>query len=235
MRLLLAEDDTSLQDVIARGLREQSYIVTVVSDGEAALLAAITGRYDALILDIMLPYRSGLDVCAELRARGQHTPILLLTARDSLDDKVLGLDAGADDYLTKPFAIRELLARLRALGRRRGNVSPTVIRVGDLEVDTRLQMAQRAGKTLELTAREFAFLAYLARHAERVVSRAELSAEIWDDNHDPSANLIDVYVSRIRRKLDATGGASLLHTRRGAGVLLSEHVPTTGDDSPDLP
>lgn len=126
MRLLLAEDDTSLQDVIARGLREQSYIVTVVSDGDAALLAAITGRYDALILDIMLPYRSGLDVCAELLSRGQHTPILLLTARDSLDDKVLGLDAGADDYLTKPFAIRELLARLRALGRRRGNVSPTV-------------------------------------------------------------------------------------------------------------
>lgn len=235
MRLLLAEDDPSLRAVIARGLREQAFVVNVVSDGRAALLAAMTERHDALILDVMLPYVSGLEVCATLRERGLHTPILLLTARDSVDDKVAGLDAGADDYLTKPFAIRELLARIRALGRRRGDVGPSVIRVGDLEVDTRQQTASRAGILLDLTAREFTFLAFLARHVGRVVSRAELSAEIWDDNHDPSSNLIDVYVSRVRRKLEAMGGAPLLHTRRGLGVLLSENSSARDDARSDQP
>ena len=234
MRLLFAEDDPNLRDAIVRGLREQSYVVNVVSDGKAAVVEAMAQRYDAIILDVMLPYRTGLEVCAELRARGQHTPILLLTARGSVEDKVAGLDAGADDYLTKPFAVKELLARIRALGRRRGEQTPLTIRVGDLEVDTRLQVARRGARTLELTAREFAFLAYLARHADRVVSRAELSAEIWDDSHDPSANLIDVYVSRIRRKLDVAGDTPLLHTRRGLGVLLSERPPTGGDETPAL-
>jgi len=230
MRLLIAEDDPDLRDAIARGMREQGYVVNVVAEGEAALVEATTQRFDAIILDILLPRRSGLEVCAELRARGQHSPILLLTARGSVEDKVRGLDAGADDYLTKPFAFSELLARVRALGRRRGVLTPSIIRVGELAVDTRMRVARRGDRTLELTAREFAFLAYLAQNADRVVSRAELSAEIWDDNHDPSANLIDVYVSRIRRKLDTVGDQPLLHTRRGLGVVLSERSSAGGDD-----
>lgn len=234
MRLLFAEDDPNLRDAIARGLREHAYVVTVVADGEAAFVEAMTHRYDAIILDVMLPRRTGLDVCATLRARGQQTPILLLTARGSVEDKVSGLDAGADDYLTKPFAIQELLARVRALGRRRGEVVPSTIHVGDLEIDTRSHIVRRGARTLDLTAREYAFLAYLGRHTGRVVSRAELSAEIWDDNHDPSANLIDVYVSRIRRKLDAAGTAPLLHTRRGLGVILSASA-ADGDDAPGAP
>lgn len=231
MRLLFAEDDQQLRDTVARGLREQAFAVDVVFDGESALLQAAVNRYDAIILDVMIPMRSGLDVCAELRRRGAHMPILLLTARDDVNDKIEGLDAGADDYLTKPFAFGELLARLRALVRRRGEVLPAILTVGDLEIDTRRHIARRGARDLALTAREYAFLAYLARHAGRVVSRAELSAQIWDDNHDPSANLIDVYVSRIRRKLERGNAVQLLHTRRGLGVVLSD-TPSPGDDEP---
>jgi DNA-binding response OmpR family regulator len=235
MRVLLAEDEPQLRDTIARGLREQAHVVDAVADGDAAFVEAMAQRYDAIILDVVLPRRSGIEVCAALRARGQHTPILLLTARDAIEDKVAGLDAGADDYLTKPFVLRELLARVRALGRRRGAVLPSILRVGDLEVDTLRKEARRQGQLVDLTAREFAFLAYLAQHAEQVISRAELSAEIWDDAADPSANLIDVYVSRIRRKLDAAGQPTLLHTRRGQGVLLSAQAPLTDGALGDLP
>jgi two-component system copper resistance phosphate regulon response regulator CusR len=220
VRILLAEDDDQLRDTVLRGLRERSFAVDAVSDGEAALVHAATHAYDAMVLDVLMPRRDGLELCRELRRRGVHTPILLLTARDAVEDRITGLDAGADDYLTKPFAFGELLARLRALLRRRGDVVPTMIAVGDLEVDTRRREARRGGRRVPLTAREFSFLEYLARHAGQVVSRAALAAHVWDENHDPAANLIDVYVSRLRRKIDA-GATPLLHTRRGAGVLLA--------------
>jgi two-component system copper resistance phosphate regulon response regulator CusR len=220
VRILLAEDDDQLRNTILRGLQERSFAVDAVADGEAALLHAATHGYDAMVLDVLMPRRDGFALCREIRRRGVHTPILLLTARDAVEDRITGLDAGADDYLTKPFAFGELLARLRALLRRRGDLVPTTITVGDLEVDTRRQEARRGGRHVPLTAREYAFLEYLARHAGQIVSRAAIAAHVWDENHDPAANLIDVYVSRLRRKVDA-GEAPLIHTRRGAGVLLA--------------
>jgi two-component system copper resistance phosphate regulon response regulator CusR len=220
VRILLAEDDDQLRNTILRGLRERAFAVDAVGDGEEALVHAATHGYDAMVLDVLMPRRDGFALCRELRHRGIHTPILLLTARDAVEDRITGLDAGADDYLTKPFAFGELLARLRALLRRRGELMPTTIAVGDLEIDTRRQEARRGGRRVPLTAREYAFLEYLARHAGQIVSRAAIAAHVWDGNHDPAANLIDVYVSRLRRKIDA-GAVPLIHTRRGAGVLLA--------------
>jgi two-component system OmpR family response regulator len=223
MRLLLAEDDELLGASLARGLREHAYAVDLVADGDAALVQAAVTDYDAIVLDVLMPRRDGIEVCRELRRRGEHTPILLLTAVEGVEDRIVGLDAGADDYLTKPFAFGELLARLRALLRRRSrDVLPPVIAVADLEVDTRRQRAHRGGRPIALTAKEYAFLEYLARHAGRVVSRAELTAHVWDENHDPAANLVDVYISRLRRKVDGGAARPLVHTRRGAGVLLAD-------------
>jgi two-component system copper resistance phosphate regulon response regulator CusR len=222
MRLLLAEDDAALRETIARGLRDATFAVDVVADGDAALASAVAEPYDAIILDVLLPGRNGRDVCRTLRDRGVHAPILLLTALDGPDDTIAGLDAGADDYLTKPFAFGVLLARLRALLRRRGEMLPLTLAVADLAVDTRRREVTRGGRLVPLTAREYAFLAYLVRHAGRVVGREELAAHVWDDSQDPTANLIDVYVSRIRRKLDADAARPLLHTRRGQGVLLAD-------------
>jgi len=225
MRLLVAEDDPHLRDVLVRGLRDLAYAVDATGDGAEAVTMAIVYEFDALVLDVLLPGKDGLAICRELRARGVMVPILLLTSRDAVDDRIGGLDAGADDYLTKPFAFGELSARLRALLRRPAGVLPSVIGVGDLMIDlTRLE-ARRGGELLPLTAREFTFVAYLARQAGRVVSRAELSEHVWDGNHDPAANVIDVYVSRIRRKLEAGGRSALLHIRRGAGILLAQDPP----------
>lgn len=221
MRILLAEDDQHLRDVVARGLREHAFAVDPVGDGEAAVVETGVNEYDAIVLDILMPLLDGLEVCREVRRRGSRTPILLLTARDAVEDRIIGLDAGADDYLTKPFAFGELLARLRALLRRRGEVLPSTIVVGDLEVDTRRQVARRRDKDVPLTAKEYAFLEHLARNAGRLVSRAELTAHVWDDNHEPGSNLIDVYVSRLRRKVDGGEATALFHTRRGAGVMLA--------------
>jgi DNA-binding response OmpR family regulator len=221
MRILLAEDDRQLRDTIARGLREHAFAVDSVDDGAAAIVQASVNNYDAIVLDVLMPKRDGLEVCRELRQRGTQSPILLLTARDAVEDKIVGLDAGADDYLTKPFAFGELLARLRALLRRgRNELIPATIVVGDLEIDTHSQVVRRGRRSVPLTAKEYAFLEYLARNSGRVVSRTELAAHVWDDNHDPVANLIDVYVSRLRRKVDAGQRVPLLHTRRGAGVML---------------
>lgn len=222
MRILLAEDDIRLHDLLARALRERAYAVDVVTDGENALLEALVNDYDAIVLDVGLPQRTGFDVCRELRRRGRRTPILMLTARDAVQDRVTGLDSGADDYLVKPFELDELLARLRALLRRPPALMEERFVVGDLVVDTRSQQAMRAGASLGLTTREFTLLAYLARNAGRVVGRAELTEHVWDANHDPMSNALEVYVGRVRRKLEGGGGAPLLHTRRGAGYLLSD-------------
>jgi len=221
MRILLAEDDDQLRDTIARGLREHAFAVDAVSDGDAAVSHAAVNEYDAAVLDILMPKRSGIAVCQELRRRGIALPILLLTARDSVEDKIAGLDAGADDYLTKPFAFGELLARLRALTRRRGTVLPATLVVADLEVDTRRQTARRGARAIPLTAKEYAFVEHLARNAGRVVSRSELVAHVWDENHEPMANVIDVYVSRLRRKIDGGESVPLLRIRRGAGIMLA--------------
>jgi len=221
MRLLLAEDDPQLREALTRGLREQAFAVDAVADGESAVVQAAVHDYDALVLDVLMPRRDGVEVCRELRRRGSHVPILLPTARDAVEDRIIGLDAGADDYLTKPFAFGELLARLRALLRRRGEVLPTTLVVGDLTVDTHGHMVTRNGRAIPLTAREYTIVEYLARHAGRVVSRAEVIAHVWDENHDPMSNVLEVYLSRLRRKLDGDDATPLLHTRRGAGVMLA--------------
>lgn len=220
MRILLAEDDQRLSDAIARGLRNHAYAVDVVADGAAAIIEAAVTSYDAIILDVMLPHKTGIEVARELRARQIATPIMMLTARDSIADRVEGLDAGADDYLTKPFAFDELLARVRALLRRGPHVVASVIQVGDLTIDTRAQTVTRAMRHLSLTSKEYSLLEYLARNEGRVVSRTEISEHIWDDNHDPVSNNIDVLVTRLRRKIGDSESEPLIRTRRGAGYML---------------
>lgn len=229
MRILVAEDDEQLCSTIARGLREQSYAVDTVRDGDAALYQVAMNEYDVVVLDILMPKRDGIDVCRQIRRRGSHVPILMLTARDTLADKVTGLDAGADDYLTKPFEFGELLARIRALLRRRGDVMPPEIAVGDLVLDTRTQSVRRGDRPIAVTTKEYTFLEYLARNAGRIVSRADITAHVWDDNHDPFSNLIEVYVSRLRRKIDEGEHVHLLSTRRGAGYMLKAPA---ADESP---
>ncbi len=230
MRILVVEDDAKLADMLQRSLREAGYAVDAAGDGDRAVAQAAVNAYDAIVLDVGLPRRDGLAVSRELRARGVRTPILMLTARDAVDDRVAGLDAGADDYLVKPFSVRELLARVRALLRRMPELLPATLSVGDLVLDTRTHAAARAGRPIPLTAKEYAMLEYLARHAGRVVGRAELTEHVWDENHDPFSNVIEVYVNRLRKKVDggARGGpapAPLIHTRRGAGYLLAASPP----------
>ena len=226
MRILLAEDDRQLRESIARGLREASYAVDDAPDGDRAIYLAAVNEYDAIILDIVLPGKDGLEVCRAIRRKGVHAPILMLTARDTVEDKITGLDAGADDYLTKPFDFGELLARLRALVRRRGDVLPGELSVADLVVDTRRHSARRGKREITLTTKEYALLEHLVRNAGRIVSRAEINAHVWDDNHDPFSNLIDVYVSRLRRKVDGGERVALISTRRGVGYMLSAPVPS---------
>jgi two-component system copper resistance phosphate regulon response regulator CusR len=220
MRILLVEDDRTFGETLARGLREHSYVVDVAGDGDSSLDQIAVNDYDAIVLDVMLPGMDGLAVCKRLRCEGGHMPVLMLTARDAVSDRIEGLDAGADDYLTKPFDFHELLARLRALLRRRGEVLPAEIEVADLVVDTRRQTARRGGRAIPLTTKEYTFLEYLARNAGRVVSRADISAHVWDSNHDPLSNSLEVYVGRLRRKVDGGAATPLIHTRRGAGYLL---------------
>lgn len=220
MRLLLAEDETQLAQTLAKGLREHAYAVDVAADGAAALYQAAVNDYDAIILDVMMPRKDGLVVCRELRARGNRTPVLMLTARDAVTDRIAGLDAGGDDYLSKPFSFDELLARLRALLRRGRDFVPSTIEVHDLTVETAAQSAHRNGRPLSLTAKEYSLLEFLARNAGRVVSRQAICAHVWDENHDPLSNAIEVYINRLRRKLDTAGEEPLIHTRRGAGYML---------------
>ncbi|HKG92777.1 MAG TPA: response regulator transcription factor [Gemmatimonadaceae bacterium] len=220
MRLLVVEDDAVLADVLARSLREQGYAVDVAATGDAGSYQALVNDYDAVILDLGLPGRSGFDVSRELRARGRRMPILMLTARDAVRDRVAGLDAGADDYLTKPFDLDELHARVRALLRRMPELAPAVLGVDDLTLDTRSQEVARGGRRIALTTKEYTMLEYLARHAGRVVGRAELTEHVWDENHDPFSNAIEVYIGRLRKKVDEGAATPLIHTRRGAGYML---------------
>ncbi|MEP6766302.1 MAG: response regulator transcription factor [Gemmatimonadaceae bacterium] len=225
MRILLVEDDPRLANLVARGLREQSYAVDVCGDGKEATVQALVNEYDAIILDVMLPGKDGLTVLRELRGRNVRTPILMVTARDAIADRISGLDGGADDYLTKPFDFGELLARLRALLRRPEVLQPVTITVGDLSIDTRAHEVTRAGVSITLTGKEYALLELLARQTGRVVSRADIVAHVWDDNHDSFTNAVEVYVNRLRGKIDCAPWPPLIHTRRGAGYVLTATPP----------
>ena len=220
MHVLLVEDDTELAREVAAGLREVDARVVVARDFAEGLQAARREALDVIILDVMLPGGSGFELCRVLRADGLETPILMLTARDTVDDRVTGLDAGADDYLIKPFALQELLARVRALARRRPTLTPRVVRVADLEVDLAGKRARRGGRSIELTAKEFALLECFALHPDEVLDRAAITAHVWDDNHDPFTNVLEVLVRRLRRKLDEGFEPKLIHTMRGAGYRL---------------
>jgi DNA-binding response OmpR family regulator len=220
VRLLLVEDETRLAESIARGLRQASHAVDLADRLSTAREKLELEQYDAVILDVNLPDGSGFDLAAELRKRAVPVPILMLTARDSVEDRVAGLDGGADDYLVKPFAFDELLARLRALQRRHPDPRPARLVIADLELDPAPRSATRHGVPIELTTTEYALLEYLVRRAGVVCGRSEISAAVWDENYDPFSNIIDVYVSRLRRKVDAPGLVPLIHTVRGAGYTL---------------
>ena len=215
------EDDPRIARFVAKGLREHALAVDLSDNGDDALYKSSINDYDAIVLDVMIPGRDGFSVCRELRATGSVVPIIMLTARDTVQDRITGLDIGADDYLTKPFAVTELLARLRALMRRGHVVRPATIQIADLLLDTRAQRATRAERELDLTSKEYALLEYLAREQGRVVSRAEIAEHVWDENFDPLTNLIDVHINRLRRKVDNGFSTRLIHTRRGAGYMLA--------------
>jgi two-component system copper resistance phosphate regulon response regulator CusR len=229
VRILLVEDETRVAGFIAKGLREQAYAVDIAGDGEQALYQAAVNQYDIVILDVMLPVKDGHTVCRELRASGFRTPILMLTARGAVDDRVEGLDSGADDYLPKPFDFKELLARLRALLRRSAGLRPQVLRVADLTLNTASHAATRAGKPVSLTAKEYALIEFLVLNQGRVVGREQIAQHVWDENFDPFSNVIDVYIKRLRAKLDTGFSRRLIHTRRGEGYMLSAQ-PEVNDD-----
>ena len=220
MRVLLVEDDPELVSVVSDGLRVERIEVATAGTFADGLERATLGSFDVLILDVLLPGGTGFDLCRTLRARGITTPILMLTARDAVEDRVRGLESGADDYLTKPFAFRELVARVRALARRRPAITPTQYDVGDLHVDATTRQVTRAGIPVELTAKEFALLEFLVQHAGEVVTRSAITAHVWDENHDPFTNVLEVLVRRLRRKIDDQFEPKLIHTLRGAGYRL---------------
>lgn len=220
MRILLVEDEEDFASLLAKGLRERTYAVDIALDGTAALEKAAVNVYDLVLLDVMLPGASGFEVCAELRKSGFKAPVLMLTALDQPEDRIAGLDTGADDYLGKPFDFGELLARIRALLRRTPGLLAPVLRIDDLEIDTRTRRVARASEEVSLTAKEYALLEYLARRAGEVVTREDISEHVWDERYDPFSNLIEVYVQRLRRKLDEASPNKLLHTHRGEGYRL---------------
>jgi heavy metal response regulator len=220
MRILVVEDEQKVASFIKRGLEEEGYAVDVAADGEEGLAIALECVHDLIILDIRLPKLDGLRVLKELRQEKVMTPVLLLTVRATIEDKVLGLDAGADDYLTKPFAFEELVARVRALLRRRAAADPAILQVADLTLDPARRTVSRGGERIELTAREFALLDYFMRHPGRVLTRAMIAEHVWDYTFDTTTNVIDVYVNYLRKKIDAGWEPKLLHTVRGVGYVL---------------
>ena len=223
MYILVVEDERRLAQVVRKVLEEEGHTVDVAHDGEDGLAMAMDGSHDVIVLDILLPGIDGIEVCQRLRAGRVDTPVLLLTALNAVDDRVRGLDAGADDYLPKPFAFQELLARLRALGRRRVQArEPDQLQTADLVLDLRRRRAQRAGKTVELSPKEFALLEFLLRNEGRVVTRSQILDHVWGYDFSPDSNLVDVYVTYLRRKVDRGHKRSLIRTVRGAGYALGD-------------
>lgn len=221
MRVLIVEDEPDAARFLAKGLRFHSFAVDTAEDCKTANEKAAVNPYDVVLLDVMLPDGDGFSVCKSLRAAGHHMPILMLTARGAVSDRVQGLNSGADDYVSKPFEFSELLARIQALLRRQPQFVDPVIRIADLVVDTHHRRVMRSGKVISLTTREYALIEYLASRRGAVVGRAEISEHVWDETYDPASNLIDVYIQRLRQKLDYGYDVRLLHTRRGEGYQLA--------------
>ena len=224
MRMLVVEDERRITAFIKRGLEEEQYAVDVAYDGEEALDWAAVVDYDLIVLDVLLPKKDGIEVCRELRAQGNKVPILMLTARDAIEDRVRGLDSGADDYLVKPFAFQELLARIRALLRRSGEIKTTRLQVGDLALGTLTHRASRGGQVIELTAREYALLEFLMRHPGQVLSRTQISEHVWNYDFFTTSNVVDVYIRYLRRKVDKGFERKLIQTVRGAGYKIEAEV-----------
>jgi heavy metal response regulator len=222
MRILIVEDDEKVASFIKKGLEEEQHAVDVSHDGEDGAHWARENPYDLIILDVMLPKKDGLQVCREVRGAGVHTPVLMLTARDRLEDKVTGLDAGADDYLTKPFSFEELLARVRALLRRSQDYRGKSLRVGDLVLDPSSRKVARDGKEITLTGKEYALLEYFMRNAGRVLTETQIIEHVWDMNYESMANTVNVYIHHLRSKIDRGFDAKLLHTIRGMGFVMKE-------------
>jgi two-component system, OmpR family, copper resistance phosphate regulon response regulator CusR len=219
MRILLVEDEPRVAHFIAKGLREQSFAVDIAGDGDDSLFKLSIGDYDLIILDVMIPTKDGFEVCRELRGQGIKSPVLMLTARDAVDDRVKGLDSGADDYLSKPFEFTELLARIRALLRRTKELRPAVLQIADLTLDTANHTAARGGRSISLTAKEYSLLEFFMLRAGRLVGRDEIAQHVWDEHFDPFSNVIDVYVRRLRKKIDEGFSPPFIHTRRGEGYI----------------
>jgi two-component system, OmpR family, copper resistance phosphate regulon response regulator CusR len=234
-RILLVEDEVDVARFISKGLVEQAYAVDAIESGESALYLTGINTYDVVILDVMIPAPDGLEVCRRLRQTGSTVPILMLTARDSVDDKIAGLDAGADDYLAKPFEFRELLARLRALLRRGGATLSAKMQVGVLEIDTRSHRVTIGGKAVTLTTKEYGVLEFLARNTGRIVSREEISEHVWNQDFDPFSNLIEVYINRLRRHIEKVSGPKLIQTVRGAGYILDAQSSNDACSTPSAP
>jgi heavy metal response regulator len=222
MRILVVEDEKKVARFIQQGLEEEHYTVDVTHDGESGLHMAASENYDLLILDVMLPRKSGLDLIREFRERKGSAPALMLTAKGTIEDKVAGLDSGADDYLTKPFAFAELLARVRSLLRRSSKEKSTILAIADLELDTVSHKARRGQRAIELTAKEYSLLEYFLRNRDRVLSRTIIAEHIWDYNFDTGTNIIDVYVNHLRNKIELPNERKLIHTVRGVGYVLKE-------------
>lgn len=222
MRILVVEDDKKLSGLILRSLKEQHYAVDAAEDGENGIFLAEVNTYDLIILDIMLPYKDGLSICREFRKNNADTPVLMLTARGEVRDKVVGLDAGADDYLTKPFAFEEFLARVRVLLRRKRLEKTNKLKVGDLELDQITHKVHRSGKEIVLTKTEYALLEYLMLNANQVVTRTMISEHVWNDDFDSFSNVINVYVNYLRKKIDDGFSKKLIHSLRGTGYVLKE-------------
>ena len=221
MRILIVEDEPSIANFVRQGLSEAGYAVDVAGDGDEGLAYALAADYDALVLDVMLPRMDGLELLRELRQRGHKTPVLMLTARDTVSDRVQGLDAGADDYLIKPFAFPELLARVRALLRRPPLQVGTVLSVGDLEMDTASRQVRRHERRIELSPREYAVLEYLMRHPDQVLTRTQIGEHVWNFDFFHESNVVDVYIGYLRRKIDRGSERALIHTVRGVGYRIS--------------
>lgn len=220
MRILIIEDEKRMAAFIQRGLKEQHYAVDVANSGDEGLFLAETNTYDLIVLDIMLPGVDGFAVCRKLRQSGNNVPILMLTARDDVRDRIFGLDSGADDYLTKPFAFGEFLARVRVLLRRRQPENTTLLKVADLELDQIRRTVSRAGKPIELTPTEYALLEYLMLHAGRIVTRTMISEHVWNQDFDSFSNVINVYINYLRKKVDADFPVKLIHSIRGVGYII---------------